>query len=173
MTASNILHRTGVALLASLFSAAALAQNPPQRPVPNPASSSVFPACPEGAVSIYFGSGDIAASAQTMAVIERISEAAQACRPDHIDLVAYVNPPVEGEGALSLSLGRLEVVARELAAAGVPVPALRTATRDVAEHGAGSLIQIDIVMRSEGQALPAEREPAPAGPRARLRGDPV
>jgi hypothetical protein len=165
MRASRFIPGSIAFVLAALLPVTAVAQNSP--------ATAVYPSCPEGAVSVYFTSGDIGASTQTLAILGRIGEVVQACRPDHVDLVAYVNPPVEGDGALSLSLGRLDLVAKELSAAGVPLPVLRTATKHVAERGAGGLIQIDIVMRRSGETLPAEREAAPVAPRTLLRGDPV
>ncbi len=164
MRASNLLNGAGAAVLASVFCVAAMAQNAP----PASPETTAYPSCPERPVSVYFSSGNMSASPETLTVLGRIGEAAQSCRPDHVDLVAYVNPGIEGDGALSLSLGRLDTIAKELAATGVPMPALRTATKHVAEAGAGTLIQIDIVMRRSDQATPAEDDIAPSRPRAAI-----
>src|ERR1041384_6512798 len=73
-------------------------------------------ACPRNILKIYFASGDVNASPETEALIGRIGEAASACTPDNLDLVAHFDVSLDGERAVSLALERLARVADDLVA---------------------------------------------------------
>lgn len=105
--------------------------------------------CPRGALSIYFASGDVTASAEAEKLLGKILEAATLCQPDRIDLVAHVDVAAEGPRALALSLERINLIAGELMTTGLAADRLRVTAQaaDPGETPGGRLHQVDVVFR--------------------------
>lgn len=136
----TMLRRWGVALgLTGVLLAPALAQTDAEQ------------ACPGAPLSIYFASGDATASLYTEVLIVRIGETATSCRADRIDLIAHIDTVADGERAVTVALERLNKVAGELVARGLPADRIRIAARapEQGERMAGPN-QIDVVIRKIG-----------------------
>jgi hypothetical protein len=86
-------------------------------------------ACPAAPLSIYFASGDVTGSLHTVVLIERIGETAANCQADRIDLVAHIDAKVDGDRAVAVALERLNNVANELVARGLPANRIQVAAR--------------------------------------------
>jgi hypothetical protein len=100
-----------LALAASTFAATALSQAAS-------ADAAEPAACPEAAVSLYFRAGVVEVSGPTEKLIDRLGEAARACAPARVELIASIDP-AEGPEATALTLGRLGRVAAALADRGL------------------------------------------------------
>lgn len=142
--------------LLALSAASAVAQ-PPEA---GPASASTEASCPRGRLSIYYPSGEAAVSQQAEALIGLISEHAVACRADGLDLIARIDSRVDGDGALALALQRLNEVAGELVARGVPVDGIRVAAQAASSPAAPNINQIDVIFRKSD---PVDDVAAPIG----------
>ncbi|MFT3725561.1 MAG: hypothetical protein QM773_18480 [Hyphomonadaceae bacterium] len=145
-----------VSTLFAISAAGAFAQ-PPEA---GPASASTEATCPRGRLSIYYASGEAAASQPAEALIGLISEHALACKADGLDLIARIDSRVDGDGALSLALKRLNDVADELVARGVPADGIRVAAQAASSPAAPNINQIDVIFR---KADPADEVVAPVG----------
>lgn len=124
-------------------------------------SASEYVPCPRGRLSIYFASGETAASPEAEALIGRISQTAAICQPDGIDLVARIDARVEGDRAVTLALARLAAVADDLIAQGVAVDRIRVAAQTTAATPASTLNQIDVMFRKSGDTADVASPPAP------------
>jgi hypothetical protein len=136
-----------VAIAIALLEAGAAAQT-----LSSTASGSEYTPCPRGRLAIYFASGDTTASPQAEALIERVSEAAATCQPDGIDLIAHIDARVDGDSAVAVALARLNTVAGDLIAQGVPVERIRVAAQAGLSPAAPTLTQIDVLFRKSGDA---------------------
>ncbi len=121
------------------------------------AAQAIPSACPGTPLSIYFASGEATASPQTRVLILRIGETAANCGADRIDLVAHISA-ADGARAVAVALERLNKVASELVAQGLPADRIRVAARapEQGERVAGP-DQIDVLIR---KAEATGREPA-------------
>lgn len=146
--------RIGTALA---LGASAVAVSQGQTPVPA--------ACPSGAVSVYFASGETTASPEAEQLLGRIRETATTCQPDRIDLVAHIDAEAEGGRSLALSLERLRLIAGELVQAGLPADRIHVGGRVSEPRSAlSSLHQIDVVFRKAEPSAPASAPAiAPSG----------
>ena len=122
--------------------------------------------CPHAPVSIYFASGDVNGSPEALALLVRIGDTATRCEADTIDLIAHIDPSADGDRAVTVALERLNKVARDLIARGLPAGRIRIAARapEPGEPVAGPN-QINVVIRKS--------EEAPAAPPAPSRLAPV
>jgi outer membrane protein OmpA-like peptidoglycan-associated protein len=120
------------------------------------ADSAAAEACPRGALSVYFASGETTATPQAEALLGKIRETASQCRPDRIDLVAHIDMGEEGDRAVELSLERVNLIAGELVAAGLPADRIRIAAQrsDDPIWQTSGLRQIDVVFRKAEAAAP-------------------
>lgn len=116
------------------------------------ATDSEYTSCPRGTLAIYFASGDTTASPQAEALIGRVSEAVATCQADGIDLIAHIDTRVDGDRAVAVALARLNTVAANLIAQGVPVERIRVAAQAGVAPAAPTLNQIDILFRKSGAA---------------------
>jgi hypothetical protein len=119
--------------------------------------------CPRAPVSIYFASGDVTGSPEAQALLIRIGDTATRCEADTIDLIAHIDPQADGDRAVTVALERLNKVARDLIARGLPAGRIRIAARapEPGEPIAGPN-QINVVIRK------SEETPAPPPPPSRL-----
>ena len=117
--------------------------------------------CPHAPLSIYFASGDVTASPQAQELIIKISDTATTCHADRVDLIAHIDPKVDGERAVTVALERLNQVAEDLIARGVPADRIRVAARapEAGEKIAGPN-QVSILIRKADET-PEPREAAP------------
>ena len=122
--------------------------------------------CPHAPVSIYFASGDVTGSPEVLALLVRIGDTATRCEADTIDLIAHIDPQADGDRAVTVALERLNKVARDLIARGLPAGRIRIAARapEPGEPVAGPN-QINVVIRKS--------EEAPASPPVPSRLAPV
>lgn len=139
----RILAIIAAASAAFAFQASAQTKSPTQ----STASESDYTSCPRGRLAIYFASGDTTASPQAEALIGRVSEAAATCQPDGIDLIAHIDARVDGDRAVAVALARLNTVAGDLIAQGVPVERIRVAAQAGLSPAAPTLNQIEILFR--------------------------
>lgn len=108
-----------------------------------PASS-----CPGGSVTVYFASGAATATPQVEALIGKIGDTAASCEADRIDLVAHIDPGVDGEGAASVALERLKLLMKDLVARGLPVDRIRFAARAAIDGDpVAGFSQVDVMFR--------------------------
>ena len=114
-------------------------------------------ACPRAPLSIYFASGDVTASPQAQELLGRIGETLNSCAPDRIDLIAHINASVDGARAVTVALQRLNMVAGDLVARGLPADRIRVAARapDAGEPVVGPN-QINILFRKVEPAADVE-----------------
>lgn len=124
-------------------------------------SASEYVSCPRGRLSIYFASGETAASPEAEALIGRISETAANCQPDGIDLVARIDARVDGDRAVTLALARLAAVADDLIAQGVAVERIRVAAQTTGAVLGSTLNQIDVLFRKSGETADDVASPPP------------
>jgi hypothetical protein len=103
------------------------------------------PYCPLGPVSVYFASGAATATPQVQALMGKIGDTAASCEADRIDLVAHIDPGVDGEGAAAVALERLKLLMKDLVARGLPVERIRFDAIEGAPSG--SFNQVDVVFR--------------------------
>jgi hypothetical protein len=104
--------------------------------------------CPRGPVTVYFASGVATATPQVEALIGKISDTAASCEADRIDLVAHIDPGIDGEGAASVALERLKLMMRDLVARGLPVDRIRFAAQAPVEgEPAARFSQVDVMFR--------------------------
>jgi hypothetical protein len=104
--------------------------------------------CPHGPVTVYFASGAATATPQVEALIGKIGDTAASCEADRIDLVAHIDPGIDGEGAASVALERLKLMMKDLVARGLPVDRIRFAAQAPVEgEPAARFSQVDVVFR--------------------------
>ena len=117
--------------------------------------------CPGAPLSIYFAAGDVSTSPQAQELIGRIGETAATCHADRIDLVAHIDAKVDGDRAVTVALERLNRVAGDLVARGLPADRIRIAARapEVGEMVAGPN-QVNVLIRKAGETA----EVGPAAP---------
>lgn len=125
-----------------------------------PALAGLPAPCPRQPVSVYFASWETEVSPQAQALLGKIREAATACRPDRIDLVAHIDAREEGGEASALSMQRASLIAKELVAAGLPAERIRVAAQE--SLGAGR--QIEVVFHKDELAEPGAPPAAPVPP---------
>ncbi|HEX5005576.1 MAG TPA: hypothetical protein VFV70_00605 [Hyphomonadaceae bacterium] len=137
--------RRVIAVAGLVFAPAAMAETPDA-------------SCPHAPVSIYFASGDVDGSPEAQALLVRIGDTATRCEADTIDLIAHIDPQADGDRAVTVALERLNKVARDLIARGLPAGRIRIAARapEPGEPVAGPN-QINVVIRKSEDAAP----PAP------------
>ena len=126
-------------------------------------ASAVQPvSCPGAPLSIYFAAGDVSTSPQAQELIGRIGETAETCHADRIDLIAHIDAK-DGQRAVTVALERLNRVAVDLVAQGLPADRIRIAARapEVGEMVAGPN-QVNVLIRKSGEAAGA----APTTPAA-------
>lgn len=155
-----------VALAVVAASGAVSAADPGRDEASSEASNAAQASCPHLPVAIYFGEGETSASREAEELLVRAGRTAVDCKPFRIDLIAHVDPN-EGEAALRLALGRLNVVSRELAAQGLPPLDIRVATEDVASNPGGGVTgrQVDIHFRTFAAPTGADNDRrAPVAP---------
>ncbi len=116
-------------------------------------------------VSIYFASGDPAASAQSEDLLGRLGSMIADCQPDSVVLLAHVDTR-EGDQALQLALERLSRISRQLVEMGLPAQRIRTATGAASDIGADvALRQVDIMIAKSApdpdRPLPGVRRQPP------------
>ena len=118
-------------------------------------------ACPRAPLSIYFASGDVTASPQAQELLGRIGDTANSCAPDRIDLIAHIDASVDGARAVTVALERLNMVAGDLVARGLPANRIRVAARspEAGEPVVGPN-QINILFRKSDEAA-VETAPTP------------
>ncbi|MDP3738687.1 MAG: hypothetical protein Q8R02_14925 [Hyphomonadaceae bacterium] len=123
------------------------------------AQSAPDTSCPRAPLSIYFASGDVTASPQAQELLGRIGETVTSCAPDRIDLIAHIDASVDGARAVTVALQRLNMVAGDLVARGLPADRIRVAARapEAGEPVVGPN-QINILFR---KAEPAPDSPTP------------
>jgi hypothetical protein len=123
-------------------------------------SSASEASCPRAPVSIYFASGDVTGSPEAHALLVRISDTATRCKADMIDLIAHIDPQADGDRAVTVALERLNKIARDLIARGLPAGRIRIAARapEPGEPVAGPN-QINVVIRKSEDAPPASPPP--------------
>ena len=121
------------------------------------AAQSPETACPRAPLSIYFASGDVTASPQAQELLGRIGETLNSCAPDRIDLIAHIDASVDGARAVTVALQRLNMVAGDLVARGLPADRIRVAARapDAGEPVVGPN-QINILFRKAEPAADVE-----------------
>jgi hypothetical protein len=121
--------------------------------------------CPRSPVSIYFASGDVNGSPEALALLVRLGDTAARCEADTIDLIAHIDPKADGDRAVTVALERLNKVARDLIARGLPAGRIRIAARapEPGEPVAGPN-QINVVIRKSEDAPPAASTPSPSMP---------
>lgn len=165
VTMTHILRFLGAAAVLVLSGTGAGAQTP--------SSASEYVSCPRSRLSIYFASGETAASPEALALIGRISETAADCQPDGIDLVARIDARVDGERAVTLALARLSAVADDLIAKGVSVDRIRVAAQSSqdARSPTSGLNQIDVLFRKSAEA--ADNVASPPAPRITAPSDTI
>lgn len=117
--------------------------------------------CPGTPLSIYFAAGDVRTSPQAQELIGRIGETAATCHADRIDLVAHIDAKVDGDRAVTVALERLNQVAADLVARGLPADRIRIAARaaEVGEMVAGPN-QVNVLIRKSGEAVGVAPPPA-------------
>jgi hypothetical protein len=144
-----MLRSIGLVIAATAFAAHAQAQS---------STAASEASCPRAPVSIYFASGDVTGSPEALALVVRISDTATRCEADTIDLIAHIDPQADGDRAVTVALERLNRVARDLIARGLPAGRIRIAARapEPGEPVAGPN-QINVVIRKSEEAIP----PAP------------
>jgi hypothetical protein len=104
--------------------------------------------CPRGPVTVYFASGVATSTPQVEALIGKIGDTAASCQADRIDLVAHIDPGVDGEGAASVALERLKLLTRDLEARGLPAERIRFAAQSAIEGApVAGFSQVDVVFR--------------------------
>jgi hypothetical protein len=137
---------------------AGLALTPAVASAQKPSQSAGEASCPRAPVSIYFASGDVNGSPEALALLVRIGDTATRCEADTIDLIAHIDPNADGDRAVTVALERLNKVARDLIARGLPAGRIRIAARapEPGEPVAGPN-QINVVIRKseEAQSTPA------------------
>jgi hypothetical protein len=123
---------------------------------PQTSKAAAEASCPRSPVSIYFASGDVTGSAEAQALLVRIGDTATRCEADTIDLIAHIDPKADGDRAVTVALERLNKVARDLIASGLPAGRIRIAARapEPGEPVAGPN-QINVVIRKSEDAPPA------------------
>jgi outer membrane protein OmpA-like peptidoglycan-associated protein len=116
--------------------------------------------CPRAPVSVYFASGDVTGSPEAQALLVRIGDTAARCEADTIDLIAHIDPQADGDRAVTVALERLNKIARDLIARGLPAGRIRIAARapEPGEPVAGPN-QINVVIRKSEDAPPASPQP--------------
>ncbi len=121
--------------------------------------------CPRAPVSIYFASGDVTGSPEAQALVVRIGDTATRCEADTIDLVAHIDPQADGDRAVTVALERLNKVARDLIARGLPAGRIRIAARapEPGEPVAGPN-QINVTIRKSEEASATPVRAAPVTP---------
>jgi hypothetical protein len=151
------------AAVAALFAGNAAAQTPPPMTAPLEASVAAPVSCPRGPLSIYFASGDVAASPQAETLIGRIGDAVNTCEPDGIDLIARIDSKVDGDHAVALALARLQQIADDLIAHGLSADRIRIAAQAANSESAPGLNRIDVLFREEHLEMgePVEAPPPP------------
>jgi hypothetical protein len=116
--------------------------------------------CPAGPVAVYFASGATTATPQVATLIGRIGDAAASCEADRIDLVAHIDPGVDGDGAAALALERLKLMMKDLVARGLPVERIRFAAQAADEDAPiAGFSQVDVMFRKAEDVQPT-RNPA-------------
>jgi hypothetical protein len=150
--------------LLALTGRAAFAQLPPN---PEPSAAAIDTSCPHGRLSIYYASGEASASPQAEALISLIGDHARSCSADGLDLIARIDSRVDGEHAIALALQRLNAVAADLVAHGIPVEHIRVAAQSAPGLSAPGLSHVDVIFRKTDDAS-AVAAPAPAVARAIL-----
>jgi hypothetical protein len=111
-------------------------------------------------VAVYFASGATTATPQVATLIGRIGDAAASCEADRIDLVAHIDPGVDGDGAAALALERLKLMMRDLVARGLPVERIRFAAQAADEDAPiAGFSQVDVMFRKAEDVQPT-RNPA-------------
>jgi hypothetical protein len=131
----------------------------------NAAAQTSSEACPRSPVSIYFASGDVTGSPEAEALLVRIGDTATHCEADTIDIIAHIDPRVDGDRAVTVALERLNKVARDLIARGLPAGRIRIAARapEPGEPVVGPN-QIKIVIRKSEETPVAPPPPSRLGP---------
>lgn len=132
------------------------------------AQSAPYISCPRTPLSIYFASGDVTASPQAEELLGRIGETLNSCAPDRIDLIAHIDASVDGARAVTVALQRLNMVAGDLVARGLPADRIRVAARapEAGEPVVGPN-QINILFRKAESAAEAEAPTPVSQPPAR------
>lgn len=117
--------------------------------------------CPRSPVSIYFASGDVTGSPEAHALLVRVGDTATRCEADTIDLIAHIDPQADGDRAVTVALERLNKIARDLIARGLPAGRIRIAARapEPGEPVAGPN-QINIVIRKSEDAPTTPQPPS-------------
>lgn len=139
-----------------VIAAAGLVLAPASASAQKSAQAASETSCPRAPVSIYFASGDVTGSPEAEALLVRIGDTAARCEADVIDLIAHIDPQADGDRAVTVALERLNKVARDLIARGLPTGRIRIAARapDPGEPVAGPN-QINVVIRKSEDAQPA------------------
>jgi hypothetical protein len=123
--------------------------------------------CPRGPVTVYFASGAATATPQIEALIGKIGDTATTCEADRVDLVAHIDPGVDGEEAASLALERLKMMMKDLVAHGLPADRIRlSAQAPMDGEPSARFSQVEVVFRKGDPD-----EPAPW--RGRIATDPI
>jgi hypothetical protein len=105
--------------------------------------------CPRGPVALYFASGAITATPQVDALMGKIGDTATSCEADRIDIIAHIDPNVDGGRALLVSLERLKLLAGDLMEQGVPADRIRVAAlaAHAGEAPTAGFSQVDVLFR--------------------------
>ena len=115
-------------------------------------------------VTIYFASGAATATPQVQALIGKIGDTAASCEADRIDLIAHIDPGVDGESAASCRAGAPEAVDQGSRGAG-PAGRAYPVCGPAAIEGAptAGFNQVDVAVPQGGSA----RDRARASPHRR------